>query len=316
MGTISSKFKKEFKVCEENMSSFQKQEFKQVSPVDEITNNDQFYSLYRLGPCMADNPYMEARTCFHRKTDIKRFVKIFRKDLITNDSTNAALEIELQILKSINHQNIVKLCDYFSEPKRIYVVSEFCNGGELFTEILRKKTFSEHRAALIIKQIFSGVAYLHQNQICHRNIKPENILMHEDENGSYIKLSHFGSALQFEKNKQIKGIHGSSYYISPEVLGGTYNENCDLWSCGVILYILLAGYPPFNGNNDEEVLERVKIGQYSLEDEPWPRVSADAKDLISKLLIPAHQRISAEEALRHKWILDHAFTYEINSEVL
>ena len=153
-------------------------------------------------------------------------------------------------------------------------------------------------------QIFSAINYCHSMKIMHRDLKPENILiMDRNRNGfPRIKICDFGTSLMVEKGGIQKKIVGSSYYIAPEVLKNNYNEKCDIWSCGVILYILLSGKPPFNGDDDNEVMANVTTGQYDLHCAPFNRISNSAKDLIKKLLImDKDKRINAQEALNHIW---------------
>lgn len=228
MGIASAKLKKNSKACDLSMNSFRMRDMRLTPTLLDIDSPEQFHDFYRLGPCIGSGQYVEVRTCFHRNSDMKRCVKIYRKDLMTTDATKNALELEYGILQSLNHPNIIRLIDHFVESRRIYAVLEFCSLGELYSEIIRKKKLDESVASNIMKQLFSGVAYMHQRNICHRNIKPENILLNEDQIGINVKLTHFGSATHYESNKQIKGTQGTSYYISPEVLGGTYNEKCDL----------------------------------------------------------------------------------------
>ena len=144
--------------------------------------------------------------------------------------------------------------------------------------------------------------YCHQKQIVHRDLKPENILM-DTKNHNTIKVIDFGTSQKFDPNKRMNQIFGTAYYIAPEVLKGDYNEKCDIWSIGVILYILLSGKPPFDGNDDKEIVNSVRIGQYSLAGPEWRNITAEAKDLIKKMLTyDANNRITAEQALNHSWI--------------
>ncbi|CAG9316619.1 unnamed protein product [Blepharisma stoltei] len=266
-------------------------------------NEHHFNNVYRLGQLISSGPLVMLHACFNRETSLKRVVKIYRKDLITNEASKFAIEQEISILKSLDHPNIVRMLEFFEEVKRIYLVMEYCKGGDLFTELLSRPSFDEQKSAQVMEQLFAAVAYMHEHHIMHRNLKPENILLEEKHEILSIKVHHFGSARNFYGKKLISGQVGTSYYMAPEVISGEYNEKCDLWSCGVILYILLSGKPPFAGKNNDEILEKVKTGVYSLEEDPWPLISASAKDLIRKLLCPQKRRISAQEAHSHSWIV-------------
>jgi calcium-dependent protein kinase len=182
------------------------------------------------------------------------------------------------------------------------MVLEKCDGGELFYEISNKGYLTEHVSAVICKQLFSCVLYLHENQIVHRDLKPENILLEDREDAMNIKLIDFGTAVELSKKSKMNELIGSSYYISPEVINGSYDEKCDVWSLGVILYILLCGLPPFTGNTTKQIMSKINAGKYSLEGKIWDSVSTEAKDLIKRLLCPAANRISAADALNHPWI--------------
>lgn len=170
------------------------------------------------------------------------------------ESERVKLLNEIEILKQLDHPNILKLFEFFQDQKRFFLVTEFCNGGELFDKIAEEQYFSETDAAKIIKQILSAVNYCHQRSIVHRDLKPENILLNRDLNDPKITIIDFGTSGVFDPDQKMQQKYGTPYYIAPEVLGNSYDEKCDLWSIGVILYILLCGYPPFNGANDEQII--------------------------------------------------------------
>lgn len=145
--------------------------------------------------------------------------------------------------------------EYFQDQDHFYLVTEYCEGGELFDQIINYGVFTEKLAAEIIRQILSAVVYCHENRIVHRDLKPENLLLEYNnrtfEEGNVVKVIDFGTSVEYlDPNEKLKARLGTAYYIAPEVLRGEYDEKCDVWSCGVILYIFLCGYPPFNGEND------------------------------------------------------------------
>ena len=155
-----------------------------------------------------------------------------------------------------------------------------------------------------MKQVLSAITYSHQNNIVHRDLKPENILLEDKGSDSIIKIIDWGCAKNFNKNEKLTNKDGTPYYIAPEVLEGNYDEKCDIWSCGVILYIMLCGYPPFDGESEEEILDKVKKGSFEFPKEEWKNISKDAIDLIEKMLtFESNKRISALECLRHNWFI-------------
>jgi len=149
-----------------------------------------------------------------------------------------------------------------------------------------------------LKQVLSAINYCHTRKIVHRDLKPENLLLDKDCDNPKIKIIDFGTSQMFDSDKKMSQKFGTPYYIAPEVLKKSYNEKCDLWSCGVILYILLCGYPPFNGANDKQIIEAVLKGKFTLDEPEWDDVSDDAKDLVKRLLtLDPDRRITATESL-------------------
>lgn len=272
-----------------------------VNPGTFILHHSQnFQDIYILGHTLRTTAKYEFRNAIHRETQEERTVKIFRKDFSTSESYSN-LQTEISILKSIDHPNIIKIFEIFEEAKRVFVVMEQCKGGELFEQILSRECFSETQVANIIKELFSAVAYLHMKMIVHRDIKPESILLEEKGGLLNIKLINFSVATILPIKNCLSGIVGSAYYIPPEMITGTYSEKCDMWSCGVVMFMLLSHYPPFEGNSNQEILDKIISSQLNFNEAVWDSVSPQAKDLISKLLCPVASRFSASEALSHPW---------------
>lgn len=210
-------------------------------------------------------------------------------------------------MKMMDHPNIIRLFDTFEDAQNIYLVMELCTGGELFDRIIEVGSFTEKQAAVLMQQIVRAIYFVHQSGICHRDLKPENFLLSRKGRleDSPLKIIDFGLSCKVEPGQMLTEQVGTPYYISPQVLAGEYDHLCDLWSIGVIMYVLLCGYPPFSGEPDE-VLSKVAVGKYSFGSE-WTGVSEDAKELVQKLLqLNPRDRYTAEEALNHEWIANNA----------
>ena len=248
----------------------------------------------------------------NRLTGIYRAMKSLKRKTTSGSSGNADKVIlnEINILREMDHPNILKIFGFYANPKSYDIITELCVGGELFDELDKNGPFTEKKCAYVMYQILSAVNYCHKMKIIHRDLKPENILIikREDEDNEllFIKICDFGTAKWFEDGKIERSVVGSCYYIAPEVLQKNYDEKCDLWSIGVIMYILLSGKPPFGGENEKEIFKKILDGDYDLKEYPWNEMSSDAKDLISNLLLMnSKKRFSAEEALNHKWFTKH-----------
>ncbi|CAG9333526.1 unnamed protein product [Blepharisma stoltei] len=301
MGCISSK-KRRIR----SMSTFV------LSRIDELRilpstfvkiNNQAFSNVYQSGRTLGKGAFGEVRFCTHKKTSARRAVKIFKKSDFFEENYMQRLLGEIEILKFLDHPNIIRAYEFFEDSEEFYIVMEHCRGGELFEALVKWKRFKESDAAMIMKQLFSCLSYMHSKNIAHRDLKLENILFDEKSEGLGIKLIDFGAAGYFSKNQELTGSFGTPYYIAPEVLVGGYTEKCDLWSAGVIMYILLTGKPPFDGTTEEEILNSIKQMKYnSNSTEAFQKLSEEAKDLINRLLTPEKDRINARDALEHDWI--------------
>ena len=226
-----------------------------------------------------------------------------KNELADIDSFNR----EIDILIKLDHPNIIKLYEVYENEDFIYIVMELCNGGELFDRIIKRtemgNPFTEKEAATIFKQLMSAVSYCHSNKIVHRDLKPENLLLLNNDDDTHIKIIDFGTSLIFKKkNTSMFDRVGTAYYISPEVIDGYYDEKCDVWSCGIILYILLCGYPPFNGRDDEEIFLNIRRLNYSFPSPEWNNISNDAKDLLKSIICDQFMRLNDEQVLNHIWL--------------
>jgi calcium-dependent protein kinase len=244
----------------------------------------------------------------HLESGIIRAMKVIKKETLKYQDDDRSFLKEIEILMKLEHPNIIKIFEYYSDEVNYYLITEYVSGGELYDNITTWKVFDEKRAHYIMCQILSAVNYLHKQNIVHRDIKPENMLVEKKMNLKNsdeinIKLIDFGTCNYISQDKAFTMRVGSPYYIAPEVLNKKYNEKCDLWSCGVILYILLVGYPPFTGKNTSDLFENITAGKYSITGSGWNKISNSAKDLVTKMLEydPA-KRIGSQEAMEHPWI--------------
>lgn len=240
----------------------------------------------------------------------KQFAMKIIKKRTQKPSEEKEIVNEIKILKNLDHPKILKILDFYPTSSQYYIITEYCPLGELFNEIQAVGSFDEGQASFIMNQIFRAVAYCHGMNVIHRDLKPENIMISKRESNKclQIKIIDFGTAKTFEKGQSENRFVGSSYYIAPEVIQRKYTEKCDLWSCGVIMYILLTGRPPFDGRDDNEIMRNVRTGVYDNSSNFFTSLSNEAKDLIQKLLeLDPKKRISAIDALSHKWFKSSKF---------
>jgi len=271
---------------------------------------------YKIGKTLGEGAYGKVYQVQHRTTSMIRAMKAIKKKSVLKEEQEKLFS-EVSILKDLDHPNIVKLYELFQDENYYYLVTEFCTGGELFDRIQAMHSFTEKIAAEYMKQILSAVVYCHSKNIVHRDLKPENLLLDSKGPDAHLKVIDFGTSKKFSTGIQMTQKFGTAYYIAPEVLNKNYNEKCDVWSCGVILYILLCGYPPFGGANDREILQRVKLGSFKFDEEDWGKISTDAKNLIKKMLTfnPA-DRITARQALNDKWIQNNTSSTPLDQKAL
>ena len=287
-----------------------------------VTNNKgditQFYEVIKK---IGEGAYGKIYKVKNKQSGDIRAMKQIIKNKIP-DITK--FQTEIKILSMVDHPNIVRLFEVIEDDKYFNLFQELCTGGELYKKFT-STTLTEKYIAKIFNQIISAVSYCHEIGIVHRDLKFENILFASEDEDSPIKIIDFGfSALLGKKPeikdednkdkkvdpnsmkqygyKRLKSKVGTLYYISPEIIKGNYDEKCDIWACGVILYVLLGGCFPFVGNNDKEVYNLITQVKYDLDKENWKNVSKSAKDLIKNMLTPAKNRFTAKQVLASKWL--------------
>lgn len=222
-----------------------------------------------------------------------------------NESSRADIFKEIDILLSLEHENIVLMKEYFEENNKVYLIMEMLSGGELLDAVLDKGHYSEADARSCFLQIVKAVQYLHSRGIVHRDLKLENLLLVHKKDISHIKIADFGLARRYAGPAALTTICGTPQYVAPEIIKGgpaRYGPECDLWSAGVILFILLGGYPPFYDESEPRLFEKIRKGKFDFSDDVWGAVSPEAKDLIRRLLVvDPRSRLTIPEVLAHPW---------------
>jgi len=213
------------------------------------------------------------------------------------------LRNEVLILKKMENPYIIKLYDIFDTDTVLYLVMELVTGGELFDRIVEREQYSQENAKQVMRQLFPAIEYFHSLGIVHRDLKPENLLLENDTEDTNIKVTDFGLSRVYNHDMIMQTACGTPGYVAPEVLECKgYDKEVDMWSAGVIMYILLCGYPPFYSENEPELFESIMQANYSFHSPYWDHISEEAKDLINHLLVvDPTERLTATEAIHHPW---------------
>ncbi|KAM6331352.1 calcium/calmodulin-dependent protein kinase type II subunit beta isoform 11-T11 [Podargus strigoides] len=263
-----------------------------------------FTDEYQLYEEIGKGAFSVVRRCVKLCTGHEYAAKIINtKKLSARD--HQKLEREARICRLLKHSNIVRLHDSISEEGFHYLVFDLVTGGELFEDIVAREYYSEADASHCIQQILEAVLHCHQMGVVHRDLKPENLLLASKCKGAAVKLADFGLAIEVQGDQQAWfGFAGTPGYLSPEVLRKeAYGKPVDIWACGVILYILLVGYPPFWDEDQHKLYQQIKAGAYDFPSPEWDTVTPEAKNLINQMLtINPAKRITAHEALKHPWV--------------
>uniref|UniRef100_A0A2R5L7F7 calcium/calmodulin-dependent protein kinase n=2 Tax=Ornithodoros turicata TaxID=34597 RepID=A0A2R5L7F7_9ACAR len=268
------------------------------------TPTTRFSDNYELKEELGKGAFSIVRRCVQKSTGLEFAAKIINtKKLSSRDFQK--LEREARICRKLNHPNIVRLHDSIQEEGYHYLIFDLVTGGELFEDIVAREYYSEADASHCIQQILESVNHCHQNNVVHRDLKPENLLLASKAKGAAVKLADFGLAIEVQGEQQAwYGFAGTPGYLSPEVLKkDPYGKPVDIWACGVILYILLVGYPPFWDEDQHRLYAQIKAGAYDYPSPEWDTVTPEAKNLINSMLtVNPAKRITAAEALKHPWI--------------
>uniref|UniRef100_A0A665TF37 calcium/calmodulin-dependent protein kinase n=1 Tax=Echeneis naucrates TaxID=173247 RepID=A0A665TF37_ECHNA len=268
------------------------------------TTCTRFTDEYQLYEELGKGAFSVVRRCVKLCTGQEYAAKIINtKKLSARD--HQKLEREARICRLLKHPNIVRLHDSISEEGFHYLLFDLVTGGELFEDIVAREYYSEADASHCIHQILESVHHIHQHDIVHRDLKPENLLLASKCKNAAVKLADFGLAIEVQGDQQAWfGFAGTPGYLSPEVLRKeAYGKPVDIWACGVILYILLVGYPPFWDEDQHKLYQQIKAGAYDFPSPEWDTVTPEAKNLINQMLtINPAKRITAQEALKHPWV--------------
>ncbi|XP_053291747.1 calcium/calmodulin-dependent protein kinase type II subunit gamma isoform X2 [Pleuronectes platessa] len=263
-----------------------------------------FTDEYQLFEELGKGAFSIVRRCIKKSTGQEYAAKIINtKKLSARD--HQKLDREARICRLLKHPNIVRLHDSISEEGFHYLVFDLVTGGELFEDIVAREYYSEADASHCINQILESVSHIHQHDIVHRDLKPENLLLASKMKGAAVKLADFGLAIEVQGEQQAWfGFAGTPGYLSPEVLRkDPYGKPVDIWACGVILYILLVGYPPFWDEDQHKLYQQIKAGAYDFPSPEWDTVTPEAKNLINQMLtINPAKRITADQAIKHPWV--------------
>lgn len=265
-----------------------------------------FSDEYELKEELGKGAFSIVKRCIQKSTLLEYAAKIINtKKLSQRD--HQKLEREAKICRQLKHSNIVRLYESIPEENYHYLIFDLITGGELFEDIVAREFYSEVDASHCIQQILEAVKHCHENHIVHRDLKPENLLLATKNKGANVKLADFGLAIEVQGDQTAWfGFAGTPGYLSPEVLKKEpYGKPVDIWACGVILYILLVGYPPFWDEDQHRLYSQIKTGAYDYPSPEWDTVTAEAKNLINSMLtVNPAKRITSAEALKHPWIMN------------
>ncbi|KAH3840272.1 calcium/calmodulin-dependent protein kinase type IV-like isoform X2 [Dreissena polymorpha] len=267
--------------------------------ITESVKDRAFEDMYTVQKELGSGATSKVFKCTHNGTGQPWAVKIINKKV-----DRKVVSTEIGILLKIKHENVIRMKEIYETPTQILLVLELVTGGELFERIVNRGHYCERDAALAVKEMLVGVKYLHENGIIHRDLKPENLLYESSAAEAKLKIADFGLSKIIGAQVTTNTVCGTPGYCAPEVVKGRlYSTQVDLWSIGVIAYILLCGYEPFYHDDEQQMYKKIVKGDYEFDSPYWDNITTNAKDLISKLLkVNVKERLTADEALRHPWV--------------
>jgi calcium-dependent protein kinase len=227
------------------------------------------------------------------------------------------LKRELDVMRAVDHPNLIKYYEAYEDEKYIHIVMELCTGGDLLDRIMALGSINERQVCVIMRKLLRAVMHLHELNITHRDLKPDNFLFASKDPESEVKIIDFGMSIQSYPLMEMTSFVGTPYYLAPEVITGGYGPQCDVWSLGVVMFLLLSGQQPFEGSSVQEIMRKIVLGNYGFSESSWNSVSRQAKDLISRMLtLSPYKRILLKEALNHSWFLEDSLSPKLPMAVL
>ncbi|CAI9759841.1 unnamed protein product [Fraxinus pennsylvanica] len=260
--------------------------------------------LFRLGKKLGQGQFGTTFLCVEKHTGKEYACKSIAKRKLLHDDDVEDVRREIQIMHHLaGHPNVISIKGAYEDAVAVHVVMELCAGGELFDRIIQRGHYTERKAAELTRTIVGVVEACHSLGVMHRDLKPENFLFVDHKEESLLKTIDFGLSIFFKPGEKFTDVVGSPYYVAPEVLRKRYGIEADVWSAGVIVYILLSGVPPFWAENEQGIFEQVLHGDLDFASDPWPTISEEAKDLVRRMLVrDPKQRLTAHEVLCHPWV--------------
>lgn len=288
-------------------SKYRTEPIQKIYDIDEELGRGSFSVVYRAK---------------HKTTGKDYAVKIVDKKKLGSKKLEM-VEVEITLLRTVGkHPNIVFLDEVFESEHNVFLVMELITGGELFDKIVELQSYSEKDASRVVKHILSAVDHIHSLHIVHRDLKPENLLLSSASQGSEVKLADFGLSCFLPKQGKLSKAVGTPGYIAPEILQTLdgnldgYMQEVDCWSVGVIMYILLCGFPPFYAEDDDEAFDQIIAGEFEFPEQYWGHISSEAKDLIKQLLVvDPSKRFNTKQALNHPWIVSNTQSIHLTTTI-